>query len=99
MEQQQVPLEILGREFLIKSSPEKQQALLEAVNLLKQTAEKINTDNPNQGLNRILVLSALTIAADYLSLKNDTFEPQLEAKEQIHRLQQQIELALTAEKA
>ena len=99
MEQEQVLLEILGKEFLIKSSPEKYQELLDAVTLLKKTTNKIDADNPNQGLNRVLVLSALTIAADYLALKNDKFNPQAEVKHKINRIQEQIELALTPEMA
>lgn len=90
-ENAEVLLELFGREFVIKSLPEQLEQLKAAVALLKSRATKVDDEYPNQGFNRVLVLAALTIAADYLKLKNDQYSPFVELEKRIDILKNQIE--------
>ncbi|MAZ39969.1 MAG: hypothetical protein CMF49_07590 [Legionellales bacterium] len=95
MQDEKVLLEILGKEFLIKSSAENLDKVNDATKLLQKTVAEIHQAHPHQSLDRKLVLSALTIAADYLDLKNDKLNPQDVIEQQINRIQTQINSAMS----
>ena len=97
MQDHKVLLEVLGKEFLIKSDAENIEQLTAATALLKKTALQINAEHPYQSIDRTLVLTALTLAVDYLNLKEDKVNPKDVIKQQIDRIQQQINQALSSE--
>jgi len=97
MDSSEVLLELLGREFKIKSSPDKIEQLNAAVKLLKHKVNHVSDNMPHQGFDRTVVLAALTLAADYIELQNDKFNPQQELVDRMKRIQAQIARALTAD--
>jgi cell division protein ZapA (FtsZ GTPase activity inhibitor) len=91
MKNAEVLLELFGREFIIKALPEQLEQLKASVALLKARATKVDDEYPNQGFNRVLVLAALTIAADYLQLKNEEYDPIMALEARIHALHDDIQ--------
>lgn len=97
MDNSEVLLELLGREFKIKSSPDKIEQLNAAVKLFKSKVNHVSAGNPHQGFDRTVVLAALTLAADFIEMQNDKFNPQQEVEQRIKRIQQRLQRALTAD--
>ena len=96
---QEVLLELLGREFIIKSASVENDKLQEAVNLLTNKVNQLNQDIPNQGLNRILVLAALNFIVENLQLKDPKQNPNIELKDKISQLQTRIQTVLNIERS
>ena len=98
MDSSEVLLELLGREFKIKSSPDKINQLNAAVKLFKSKVNHVQAGHTvNQGFDRTIVLAALTLAADLIELQNDKFSPEQELENQIKRIQSKIERVLNTD--
>lgn len=89
-----VLLDLLGREFLIKAEPEKLASLQAAVDLLQSRVERLSKEHPNQSLNKLLVLAGLTLATDYLDLRETAKAPEQAFSNRIETVLTQLQALL-----
>jgi cell division protein ZapA len=87
---QNVAINLLGKEFLIACPQEKRDDLQAAARLLEKTMQEIKRSGKVFGLERIAVMAALNLSHDYLESSQ-----QLRTVEQrCHRLSERMDQAL-----
>ena len=69
-----VAVRILEREYLVACPPDERTSLLAAAQLLDSRMREVRGSNRMASVDRIAVLAALNLAAEFLKLKHDAGE-------------------------
>lgn len=69
-----ISVHILEREYLVACPPEERSALLAASQLLDSRMREVRGGNRMASIDRIAVLAALNLAAEFIKLKQDAGE-------------------------
>lgn len=87
---------ILDKEFRVACPEGQQQALYEAASFLDKQMRKVRQTGRVIGLERIAVMTALNISAQYLSSKQSEHEPMEDFSDRLKVLQDKIDGAISS---
>lgn len=88
---------ILNRQFPVKCSQSEKEALEKAANYLVQSVQTIKDSGKLVDLERILVMAALNITHEYLSLKADRKNRINAVTQRLQHLREKVDNALSNE--
>jgi cell division protein ZapA len=98
MSAKQIEVQILGQPYRLSCSPESEPVLRESVARVDSEMNKVRSQSPIRGTDRIAVMAALSIASELLNLQQSVRHgeafPAEEIRRTIERMNEQIDSAV-----
>lgn len=93
-----VTIKILDKEYIIACPDDERDALMESVQFLNGKCRDLQSKSPSIGTDRLLALTALNLAHDFLKNDGTSAEEDQKLKSSLLLLQEKIDNALTKSK-
>lgn len=88
-------IKVMDKEYLVSCADEEREQLLQAAELLNQKMQELRASGKVIGTERIAVMAALNLAGELLEYQNHNSDYASRVDNDIQRLRQKIESALT----
>ena len=92
-----ISVNILNREYTVKCNPHEVSSLQESASYLNEQMQKMKKNSKLNSGDQIAVITALNIAHELISLKNQQTNSIQNMSDRIHNLQNKIEIFLAEE--